>query len=233
MARSEAVGGGSPSPGHLLIAVDDDRSAAVVARLAKDGDTASFHAVLFRSDDDPLVLVEVAIPVTNPRWEFRSSGLWVEAVCERPGEHWSYGLEAFALAIDGADELLGRGYGLRTPLGWELDFVVDQTASGEPDDPDPDGGGGTTIESGRVDGLVLTGPGADGERAFAGVGWRVAWDEVDVGRWPSGVPAVGGQPREVALPLWGTGAEAGDGPVWWVGHDHERLTARWAASVGT
>ena len=43
-------------------------------------------------------------------------------MCEEPGRRWTYGLEAFALAVDDPAELLGRGYGHRVPLGWELEF---------------------------------------------------------------------------------------------------------------
>ncbi|MEM9565346.1 MAG: hypothetical protein AAGA93_22175 [Actinomycetota bacterium] len=214
---------------------------AIVSRLARIGDRAAFHTLVLRADELPLVLVEPEMPVTNPRWEFRTSGLWVEAVCEQAGVHWSYGLEAFAVAIDEPEELLGRGYGHRTALGWELDFVVDvdhrtdddrtgDDECGERGDEEGDDAGldeATTVEVGRVEGLLLTGPGD--ETPVAGDGWRLAWDEIDLGHWPAGPPAVVGEPVEVALPLAGPG---GTGPVWWVGHDGHDLTARWSADTG-
>ncbi len=212
----------------MLVTVADDRRLAIVSRLARLGDRAAFHTLVLRADELPLVLVESGMPATTLRWEFRTSGLWVEAVCEQPGVHWSYGLEAFAVAIDEPDELLGRGYGHRTALGWELDFVVDPDADsglfGDAGGEDP--AATTTVEVGRVDGLLLTGPGD--EEPVVGVGWRLAWDEIDLGHWPEGPPAVVGPPIEVALPLGGAG---GDGPVWWVGHDGRQLTARWSADA--
>lgn len=202
--------------GHLLAAVDDDHRSAVVLRLARRAGQASVHLAVLRAGELPMVLAESGVPATTDRWEFRSSGLWVEAVCERPEAHWSYGLECFALAIDHPHELLERGYGHRSPLGWELDF---EAADGAPE------ARGSALQAGRVDGLVLTGPGPDGERPLAGPAVRGAWvapGHPEPDRWPLDLPAVVGPPVEVALPLDGDGVA---GPVWWVGHDGHRLTA--------
>ncbi|MEL6984650.1 MAG: hypothetical protein AAFO29_19640, partial [Actinomycetota bacterium] len=163
--------------------------------------------------------------------EYRSSGLWVEAVCEVPGVHWSYGLEAFALAIDRPDELLGKGYGHRTALGWELDFTTgsgDATdvssgsvsgAGSVPGDEDP------IVETGRVDGLLLTSPAEGGELPFSGAGWRASWTLLSPDPWPVELAPPDGPPIEVALPLDGVD---GGGPVWWVGHDGQAMTSRWS-----
>ncbi len=228
--RSPVLG---PVVGNLLVAVADDRRTALIARQTRLADRGSFHAVVLRAEALPLVLVEVAIPVGNDRWEYRSSGLWVEAVCEDPGVHWSYGLEAFALALDQPDELLGRGYGHRTPLGWELDFVAatdpamaepamvepvtDATTASEPADPDP------VVELGRIDGLLLTAPVEGGELPLAGAAWRASWSLLSPDPWPVALAAPAGEPTEVALPIDGVGES---GPVWWVGHDGETLTSR-------
>ncbi len=222
--RSAPLG---PVRGNLLVAVADDRRTALVARQTRLADRGSFHAVVLRAEALPLVLVEVDIAVGNERWEYRSSGLWVEAVDEDPGVHWSYGLEAFALALDAPDELLGRGYGHRTALGWELDFVADRgepaavaVADADPDqgiDPDP------VIDVGRVDGLLLTAPAEGGELPFAGAAWRASWTLLSPDPWPVSLPAPAGEPIEVALPIDGVGES---GPVWWVGHDGQTLTSR-------
>lgn len=209
-----------PVSGILLVAVADDRRHALVARQSRQADRGSFHAVVLRADALPLVLVEVGVPVAHGRWEYRSSGLWVEAVCEQPGIHWSYGLEAFALAIDRPDELLGKGYGHRTPLGWELDFTTDSSRA-EPGA----GGGDPVIEVGRVEGLLLTSPAEGGELPFAGDGWRAGWTILSPDPWPVELAAPAGSPIEVALPLDGVD---GGGPVWWVGHDGQILGSRWS-----
>ena len=85
-------------------------------------ETASFNAMVSRPGADPLVISDNEIVMPDKGWELRSSGLWADHNCEAPMEHWSYGLEAFALAVDDPEELLGRALGIRTPLGWELDF---------------------------------------------------------------------------------------------------------------
>lgn len=223
-----------PSRGILLVAVADDRRTALVARQARQGDRGSFHAVVLRADALPLVLVEVGVPVTHERWEYRSSGLWVEAVCEDPGVHWSYGLEAFALAIEHGDrvgrydELLGKGYGHRTPLGWELDFTTDPTRTiGADDEPGADAAD-PAIEVGRVDGLLLTAPTEGGEMPFAGEAWRASWTLLSPDPWPVELAPPAGDPIEVALPLDGVD---GGGPVWWVGHDGHSLGSRWSDGV--
>ena len=87
-------------------------------------------AIVGLVDHDPacaVVLVETGIEPSSGRWEFRTSGLWAEVFDE--SEHWSYGLEAFALEIDDPAELLGRGYGKRVALGWELDLIDRPTGS--------------------------------------------------------------------------------------------------------
>ncbi len=114
----------------------------------------------------PVVISELEIDF-GQGWELRASGLWAEQVCERPFDHWSYGLEAFALAIDDPDELIRRGLGHRVPLGWELDFVADgppEPVAG--DDP------GSFTQTGTTEGLVLT---AAGEKAITAPARRCYW----------------------------------------------------------
>jgi hypothetical protein len=205
------------------VAVSDDRDLAVVARQARRSGRVDVHLAVLRAGQLPLVLVEADVEVANDRWELRSSGLWIDAVEVVAGRQWSYGLEAFGLAIDEPDELLARGYGHRTPLGWELDFLADDR--GRP---------AVALQAGRVDGVVLTGPGPDGELAFSGPARRLAWDgggpaEPSAPAW--GLAGLIDRPVEVALP-----ARAGDGqapsdrpdrPVWWVGHDGDSVSTRW------
>ncbi len=99
----------------------------------------------------PTVVVAEDLPIGD-RWEYRSSGLWAEQVHEAPTDtdaHWSYGLEAFAIRLDDPAELLGRGYGDRCALGWELDVFVplDSGASHTGDTG--------CAKSGRGEGLLL------------------------------------------------------------------------------
>jgi hypothetical protein len=143
------------------------------------------------------VISDLDIDAPVSQWELRTSGLWVDHICETPYEHWSYGLEAFALAVDDPAELLGRGYGDRTPLGWELEFE----ATGAPESI----GGQSYWQQGVGHGLLLLAGREieiEGRAARAhrwGAGLFPAEDGLD-----DGTPAV----AEVALPTL-------DG-VWWV-----------------
>ncbi len=117
---------------------------------------AQFRGALLRHDEKALVLVADDLVVPTSGLEFRGSGIWVELVCEAQLSHWSYGLEAFALALDSPTELAHTGRGHRAALGWELEFEADGSA-------EPWGDGYSQL--GEVHGLVLT---TDGEETWAG-----------------------------------------------------------------
>ncbi|MDQ1521737.1 MAG: hypothetical protein QOI55_2810, partial [Actinomycetota bacterium] len=56
--------------------------------------------------------------------EVRSDGLWSECTCETPFEHWTYGLEAFAVRLDSPGDALRGEIGERLPLGFDLEWEV-------------------------------------------------------------------------------------------------------------
>lgn len=89
---------------------------------------ASYVATLLRHDEDPIVLVEQEVPLPKVGWEFRASGLWADHNCETPLDHWSYGLEAFALCVDNPSDWYRDGVGQRVPLGWEIEFEATHEA---------------------------------------------------------------------------------------------------------
>jgi hypothetical protein len=70
----------------------------------------------------------------GPLLELRTDGLWAEIVCEVPGEHWTFGLEAFGLLLDDLDEARTATVGTRLPVGFDLEW-----------------------DTGRVDGELLLG----------------------------------------------------------------------------
>ena len=51
--------------------------------------------------------------------DIRAPGLWLSLTCETPGEHWSVGLEAFALAVDDPDDERGDLVALGLDVEWE------------------------------------------------------------------------------------------------------------------
>lgn len=76
-------------------------------------------ATVVRAGHDLVVLSEPDAP--RPRagsMEIRASGLWADAIEEEPGDRWTIGLEAFALAVDDPDDQVG----LRVPLGFDLEW---------------------------------------------------------------------------------------------------------------
>ncbi|MEM8923304.1 MAG: hypothetical protein AAGD35_07350 [Actinomycetota bacterium] len=161
----------------------------------------------------PIVIADLDGPSPNPGLEVRTSGLWADHLCEQPYRHWSYGLEAFALAVDRPDELLGRGLGDRVPLGWELEFESDEEPEwlGPPevdaDDIWPDDGAYRQL--GVAHGLLLTG---SGEVAVEGRALRThRWGAHRLG--PEAVladGAIGDTPADLAGFTWPSDDDAAD-----------------------
>lgn len=71
-----------------------------------------------------LAVVDHGVPLPREdSLEIRTSGLWADHVVETPWDHFSLGLEAFALAVDDPNEMFrAEPRGDRVPLGFELDF---------------------------------------------------------------------------------------------------------------
>ena len=126
---------------------------------------AGFLSAVLEEGQLPIVIsdLEISLPATG--LEVRTSGLWAEFVCETPLDHWSYGLEAFALAVEDPRELLGRAVGDRVPLGWELEFEAETPA-------EPTVGGLGYRQRGTGHGLLLS---AAGEREIEGSAVRSHW----------------------------------------------------------
>jgi hypothetical protein len=108
--------------------------------------------------------------------EVRAEGLWSALTCETPLEHWSVGLEAFALAFDDPDEATAGARGDRVPLGLDLEWEADGAAM----DSAPLGlraGGRRYEQPAVVQGDVLIGT----ERLEVdGPGWRVrGWGQAE------------------------------------------------------
>jgi hypothetical protein len=92
--------------------------------------------------------------VTPPRGtllEVRADGLWAECTCETAFEHWTYGLEAFAVRLDDPFDALRGEIGERLPMGYDLEWEVHDDAA----EPVPVPGG--YAQAGTVRGEVLVG----------------------------------------------------------------------------
>jgi hypothetical protein len=75
---------------------------------------------------------DVAPPRRAELLEVRSDGLWMELVCETPGEHWTYGVEAFAVRLDDPEDALHGEIGERLPMGVDLEWETDGSGSTGP-----------------------------------------------------------------------------------------------------
>ena len=120
-----------------------------------------------------LVDTDLPRPPRGPSIELRGEGIWADHICETPYEHWTVGLEAFAVELPAADGF-GKLWGDRVPLGfdleWELDGPVEATTGAT-------GGAGEYTILCRVDGEVLV---ADRRLSMAGHGWfRHEWGRED------------------------------------------------------
>jgi len=61
----------------------------------------------------------------------RAEGLWAELVCETPGEHWSFGLEAFGVRFDDVAEASASDRGERVAVGVDLEWEEPDHVFGE------------------------------------------------------------------------------------------------------
>lgn len=153
---------------------------------APDGSLGGFVGLVFHpqvvwywaalvGDGRPYVLVrelEVRPPRSGRSAEIRAEALWADMNCEAPFDHWSYGLEAFGVAMDDPAEALGAERGDRVGLGLDLEWE----AAGP-----VDGGEGSYAQPGVVHGEILVGAEAI---AFDGLGWRRhEWGGLSAGGW--------------------------------------------------
>lgn len=96
----------------------DDASFGGYVRL----DRQSFWAGVVGMGGHPLVaLRDDALPRYRGL-DVRTDGLWVSLTCETPGEHWSVGMEAFAVGYDDPDDALGHERGDIVALGFDLEW---------------------------------------------------------------------------------------------------------------
>lgn len=116
-------------------------------------------------DGRPYLLVvddDVALPRVRGL-EVRAEGLWADHVCETPFEHWSVGLEAFAVGLDDPLVAWGDQRGDRVGLGFDLGWE-DEGGAGD--------GPCAYHQWGAVHGEVLVGGGAVEHVAVDAVGLR-------------------------------------------------------------
>jgi hypothetical protein len=189
----------------------DDGTAGFV-RLVRVGDRCWCWAYLV-GPDVGLVVVrdhDVSPPRRSEILDVRSEGLWMELLCETPGEHWTFGVEAFAVRLDHARDALHGEIGERLPMGCDLEWEVDGAARGS---------------TGTVRGELLVGaerieidaPGVLRNALAPDTGWPADWRgrcRSDDGRWwqPS-VTAIARSEAGGDVPAGCLDADGGPQPV--------------------
>jgi hypothetical protein len=154
-----------------LAAADGDLGAWVAyTRLA---DHAWYQAALTGPRRQLLAVLDHHVPFRSNPMEVRTTGLWADHVCETPLDHWTLGLETFALGVDDPLELHGRQHGDSVALGFDLEWETD----GPPvEHAEPAGVSGYELAC-RVHGEVLVGRDVID---FEGVGSRShRWGPID------------------------------------------------------
>jgi hypothetical protein len=101
-----------------------------LALLPNQGRSWYWFALVRPGLPGPIHVRDHDVPIPRAGLEIRSEGLWAELICETPMEHWSIGLEAFAVALDTPDAALDpRGeIGDRIAVGLDLEWEVDGEA---------------------------------------------------------------------------------------------------------
>lgn len=86
--------------------------------------------ITYGEDEHDCIVFRDASLLAGPRYETRDDGIWFDAHCEIPGEHWSISLESFALRLPTDEYLSYREdpdnllIGDRIPFGFELDAIT-------------------------------------------------------------------------------------------------------------
>ena len=160
--------------------------------------------------DRPLVAVrDHDVPPPRVGLEVRGPGLWSDLVCETPLEHWTVGLEAFALAYDDPYEAWGSERGEPVALGLDLEWEV-TGALGPSPPPGPEGYSQPCTVSGEVlvgaERLTVDGVGSRAHRWGPREWWAQPWSWV-AGQLADGT-SFGGTTRSV--PDRGSWVRVGD-----------------------
>ena len=84
---------------------------------------AWYWAYLVGDDVGTLIVKhhEAALP-KEPGFEIREDGLWAVQHCETPNEHWTIGLETFAVGLDDPRDAYHGERGDKVPLGFDLEW---------------------------------------------------------------------------------------------------------------
>lgn len=105
---------------------DGSRGGYVRIGLYPNLGTVWYWGCLVGEGQPPVTVIDHDVPLPpNGSLEVRTSGLWADHNCETPLEHWSLGLEAFAVALEDPADAYGSMWGDRVPFGFDLEWETD------------------------------------------------------------------------------------------------------------
>jgi hypothetical protein len=108
----------------LFTAWADDASLGIVSGHRVVGPTAWYWAALAREGRPLLHVLDDGISVRADPFIVKGEALWAEHSRDAPMEQWSIGNETYAAALDDPGDALGRAYGDRTPIAFDLEWCA-------------------------------------------------------------------------------------------------------------
>lgn len=117
----------------MFAAWTPDAALGVISGHRIVGRTAWYWAALARQGRPLLHITDFGITVRSDPFVVKGEALWAEHHCVDAMAQWSIGNETYASAIEDPDEALGRAYGDRTPIVFDLEWY----ATGEATQPAP------------------------------------------------------------------------------------------------
>ena len=88
------------------------------------GRTAWYWAALVGVDRPLLHVAEWDVAVRADPMVVKAEVLWAEHTCDAPFEQWTIGNETFAVELDDPEQALGRAYGARRPIAFDLEWYA-------------------------------------------------------------------------------------------------------------
>ena len=93
------------------------------------GPIAWYWAAYVERDQPLLHVTEWEVPVRADPLIVKAEQLWAEHTCDSSMEQWSIGNETYASSLDDPNDALGLGYGVPTPIGFDLEWYATADAT--------------------------------------------------------------------------------------------------------
>lgn len=106
----------------MFAAWTSDAALGIVSGHRIVGPTAWYWAALARAGLPLLHVIDDEITVRSDPFVVKGEALWAEHARDAPMQQWSIGNETYAVALDDPGDALGRAYGDRTPIAFDLEW---------------------------------------------------------------------------------------------------------------